>query len=222
MASSLAGSARQSTTTTLTSEVCRMRPSAAEPNSTTERRSAANTRRAAAVNSLSAVRTVSGSGADPAAMGQRRGGRSGVEAVEPGGVGAGDLELVFGAGILEVARDDLLRVRPGRSLVRVVGRPHHLVDTDEMAAGDADEVVDVGGPHLALKVLARFQLIGEAGGDPLALEGAIHALQIIGQPADIVLGGDDLQLRKAVEHAREDQHAERLLDLVRQHRGAHV
>src|SRR5258707_9242942 len=105
-----------------------MRLSAAEPNSTTERRSAANTRRAAAVNSLSAVRTVSGSGADPAAMGQRRGGRSGVEAVEPGGVGAGDLELVLGTGVLEVARHDLLRMRPGRGLMRVVRRPHHLVD----------------------------------------------------------------------------------------------
>jgi len=136
-------------------------------------------------------------------MGQRSDRRSGVETVEPGGVGAGDLELVLGAGILEVARDDLLRMRPGRSLVRVVGRLHHLVDTDEMAAGDADKVVDVGRPHLALEVLARLQLIGEAGGDPLALEGAVHALQIIGQPADIVLGRDDLQLGEAVELMRE-------------------
>src|SRR6267143_3849561 len=222
MASSFAGSTRRSTTTMLTSEVGRKRPSAAEPNSTTERRSSANTRCAAPVNSLSAVRTASGSSADPAAMGQRSGTRSGVEAVEPGGVGAGDLELVLGARILEVARDDLLRVRPGRGLVRVVGRPHHLVDADEMAAGDADEVVDIGGPHLALEVFARLELIGEAGGDALALEGAVHALQIIGQPADIVLGGDELQLWKAVEHAGEDQDAERFLDLVRQHRGAHI
>ena len=51
----------------------------------------------------------------------RRCGRLGVEAVEPGGVAARDLELVLGAGILEVARDDLLRVRPGRGLVRIVG-----------------------------------------------------------------------------------------------------
>ena len=32
-----------------------------------------------------------------------------VEAVEPGGVAAGDLELVFRTGVLEVARDDFLR-----------------------------------------------------------------------------------------------------------------
>jgi hypothetical protein len=51
---------------------------------------------------------------------------------------------------------------------------------------------------------------------------AVHALQIIGQPADVVLGRDDLQLREAIEDAREDQHAERLLDLVRQHGRTHV
>src|SRR3984893_18125284 len=148
MASSFAGSTRRSTTTTLTSEVGRMRPSAAEPNSTTERRSSANACRAAAVNSLSAVRTASGSSADPAAMGQRRGRCSGVEPVEPGGVGARDLELVLGGRILEVARDDLLGMGPGRSLVRVVGRPHHLIDADEVAAGDAHKDVAGGGPPL--------------------------------------------------------------------------
>src|SRR5215472_11397423 len=105
--------------------------------------------------------------------------RLGVEAVEPGGVAAGDLELVLGASILEVACDDLLRMRPGRGLVRVVGRPHQLVDADEMAAGDTDKVVDIGGPHLALKVLARLQLVGKTGGDALTLEGAVHALQVI-------------------------------------------
>src|SRR5215472_5456827 len=147
---------------------------------------------------------------------------SGVEAIEPGGVGAGDLEAIFGAGVLEIARDNLLRVRPGRGLVRVVGRPHQFVDTYEVAALVADIVVDVGGPHLALEVFARLQLVDKTGGDALALEGAIHALQIVGQPADIVFGGDDLQFREAVEHAREDQDAERLLHLVRQHRRAHV
>jgi hypothetical protein len=107
-------------------------------------------------------------------------------------------------------------------LVRIVGRPHHPVDPDEVAVGDADEVIDVGGPHLAPEILAGLQLVGETGGDALALEGAIHTLQIVGQPTDIVLRRDDLQLRKPVEHAGEDQHAERLLDLVRQHGRAHV
>src|SRR6516225_11491116 len=79
-----------------------------------------------------------------------------VEAVEAGGVAAGDLELVLSAGFLEVARHNFLRVRPGRGLVRVVGGPHQLVDADEMAAGHTDEVVDIGGPHLALEILARL------------------------------------------------------------------
>src|SRR5438309_8651282 len=96
-----------------------------------------------------------------------------LETVEPGGIAAGNLEFVLGARVLEVARYDLLRMRPGRGLVRVVGRPHQLVDADEMAALDADEVVDVRGPHLTLEVLAGLQLVDEAGGDALALEGAV-------------------------------------------------
>src|SRR5580704_16057573 len=213
MASSFFGSTRRSTRTTLTSEVARRRPSAAKPNTTTERTSSANACCAAAVNSLSVVRTASGNWAETAATSQP-GVRLSVETVEPGGVGAGDLEAVFGAGVLEVARDDVLRMRPGRSLVRVIRRPHQLVDADEVPVGDADIVIDVGGPHLTLEILARFQLVRKAGRDALALEGAVHALQIIRQPADIVLGRDDLQFREAVEHAREDQHAERLFDLV--------
>src|SRR5437879_9055672 len=58
------------------------------------------------------------------------------EAVELGDVGARDLEPVLGGGILEVARDDLLRVRPRRALVRIVGGPHELVDTDEVEVGE--------------------------------------------------------------------------------------
>src|SRR6516225_1174896 len=145
-----------------------------------------------------------------------------VEAVEPGGVAAGDLELVLRTCVLEVAGDDLLRVRPGRGLVRIVGRPHQFVDADELSALNADIVVDIGGPHLTLEILARLELVGKAGSDALAFESAVHALQVIGQPADIVLGRHDLQLREAVEHAGENQRAERLLDLVRQHGRAHI
>src|SRR5882724_5147156 len=82
--------------------------------------------------------------------------------VEPGGIAAGDLEDVLGAGVLEVARDDLLRMRPGRGLVRVVRRPHHPVDTDELAALHSDIIEDVGGPHLSREILARLQLDPEA------------------------------------------------------------
>jgi len=62
-----------------------------------------------------------------------------------------------------------------------------------------------------------FSLLVKPGGDAPAIEGAVPALQIIGQPADVVLGRDDQQLPEAVEDAGEDQHAERLLDLVRQY-----
>src|SRR5215467_16368568 len=111
----------------------------------------------------------------------------GVEAVEPGRVGAGDLVAVLWAGVLEVACHDLLRVRPSRGLVRVIGGPHQLVDPNEVAALHADIIVDIGGPHLALEVFAGLQLVREARGNALAFEGAVHALQVVGQPADIVL-----------------------------------
>jgi len=44
-------------------------------------------------------------------------------------------------------------------------------------------------------------LLVKPGGDAPAIEGAVPALQIIWQPADVVLGRDDLQLGEAVEDA---------------------
>src|SRR5690349_13380561 len=156
-------------------------------NSTIERKSSAN---AAAVNFAQRrahrLRQLSGSGRYLAA-----GERLGVEAVEPGGVRAGDLEAVLGAGVLEVARDDLLGMRPGRGLMRIVRRPHQLVDPDKVAVGDADIIIDVGGPHLALKIFAGLEAQFPARGVPIAFKGAVHALKVIGQPADVVFRRDD-------------------------------
>src|ERR1700732_5547530 len=103
--------------------------------------------------------------------------------IESGNVAAGDLEDVLGAGVREVARDDLLRMRPGRGLVRVVRRPHHPVDADELAALHPDMIEDVGGPHLPCEILARLQLYPEVA---RALGEPVHALKEIGDPAAIV------------------------------------
>src|SRR5258705_4872945 len=83
--------------------------------------------------------------------------RSELEAVELGRVAARDLELVLGARVFEVAHHDVLRVWPGRSLMRIVGGPHELVHANKMTIGHADVVVDVGAMHLALEVLPRLQ-----------------------------------------------------------------
>src|SRR5439155_289319 len=117
---------------------------------------------------------------------------------------------------------DVLRVRPRRRLMRIVGRPHELVDADEMTVGHADVVVDVRTVHLAVEVLTRFQRQLEAGREPTPLEGAVHALQVVREPPAVVLGRDDLEVREAVEHAGEDEHAERPFDLVREDRRTHV
>src|SRR5213593_2513924 len=125
--------------------------------------------------------------------------RSEREAVELGDVAARDPEPVVRAGVLEVARDDNLRVGPRRGLVRIVGGPHELVDADEVAVGDPDVVVDVGAIHLALEVLAGLPGELEAGRVATALEGAVHPLQVVRQPAAVVLRRDDLQIWEAVE-----------------------
>src|SRR5262245_15962050 len=144
------------------------------------------------------------------------------EAVELGDVAARDPEAIVRAGLLEVAGDDLLRMGPRRSLVRVVRGPHQLVDADKVAVGHADVVVDVGAVHLAPEVLAGLEPELEARRGAAELEGEGHALQVVRQPAAVVLGRDDLELREPVEHAREDEHAEGALDLVREDRGPHV
>src|SRR5215469_16704442 len=88
---------------------------------------------------------------------------SDCEPVKLGDVTAGDLESVRGAGVFEVALDDLLRMRPGRGLVRVVTRPHDAVHADKVATGDADKIVDIGRPHLPPEILARLQLLRKPG-----------------------------------------------------------
>ena len=98
----------------------------------------------------------------------------------------------------------------------VVGRPHDPVHADEVSVGHPDVVVDVGAVHLALEVLAGLQAQLEPGRVAPALEGAIHALQVIAQPATVVFRRDDLEIRKAIQHPGEDEHAEGALDLVRE------
>ena len=106
--------------------------------------------------------------------------------------------------------------------MRVIRRPHDAVDPDKTAVRDADIIIDVGRPHLPLEIFAGLQLLRKAGRGARAGRDPVHTLQVIGDPADIVLGRDDLQIREAVEHAREDQHAERFLDLVAEHGRAHI
>src|SRR5262245_63006150 len=87
-----------------------------------------------------------------------------LEAVELGDVAARDLEPVVRARVLEISGDHVLGMWPRRSLMGVVGGPHHPIHPDEMAIGHPDVVVNIGAVHLALKVLAGLQLDLEPGG----------------------------------------------------------
>src|SRR4029450_6817143 len=80
------------------------------------------------------------------------------KAVQPGRVVPNDQELFFLGNSLEVPFDHLPRMRPGRHGVRVVGRPHDVLDPDELAARHSHPIVDEGREDLTAEVLARREL----------------------------------------------------------------
>src|SRR5882762_6005996 len=59
-----------------------------------------------------------------------------VKAVELGDVLSDDLALLHLADVLEVACDNITRMWPGGGGVGVVGRPHHVIHSNAMPAGD--------------------------------------------------------------------------------------
>src|SRR5215831_9002228 len=144
------------------------------------------------------------------------------KAVEPGRILADDLAPLFPWDSLEVALDDLPRMRPGRHGVRIVRGPHDVLDPDELAARDPHAIVDERREDLAPEVFAGREL--QRG----RIEIAIFVLRLIEllqeerDPAHLVLGGDELEIRESLEHAGEDQHDERPLDFVTEHGRAEI
>src|SRR5882672_3059001 len=142
-----------------------------------------------------------------------------VKAVELSDVLSDDLALLYLADVLEVAFDNVARMWPGRGGVGVVGRPHHVVHPDPVPAGNPEGVIDERAVHLASEVFAGLQ--GQLcrprrhrTGWAEAREAPVHALQIVRQPAAVILGRDDLQAWEPFQHAGEDEDAKGFLDFV--------
>ena len=103
--------------------------------------------------------------------------------------------------------DDLLGVGPGAVGVGVVAGPEDVLGADQVAGGQAGDVLHEGGAHVAAEVGAGGRVGGEAVGaaqEAVALEGVVQALHEVGDPADVVLDREGDQVRVALEDAAED------------------
>src|SRR5215510_10827619 len=144
------------------------------------------------------------------------------KAVEPRHVFPDDLPPLFLRDSLEVALDDLPRMRPGRHGVRIVRGPHDVLDPDELAARDPNPIVDERREDLAPEVVAGRELQRGRVEIAIFVLGLIEPLQEEWNPADLVLSGHEPEIRESLEHAGEDQHDERALDFVTEHGRAEI
>src|SRR5262245_61164999 len=78
------------------------------------------------------------------------------EAIELGGVAAGDQAALVVRHVLEVLGKNLARLRPRAVGVRIVGGPHDVVQPAAMALRHARQVLDEGRVSLAVPVVARL------------------------------------------------------------------
>ena len=104
--------------------------------------------------------------------------------------------------VAELVGGDALRVRPVRVGVRVVGRPHDLVEADLVAVADAVGVLDERRPHVVAEVLARHPGQAHAGAEPATEEVVVEVVAEVGDPADARLDRDDPHARDTARTPR--------------------
>src|SRR5207253_979261 len=112
----------------------------------------------------------------------------------------------------------LARARPGRVAVRVVARPEDVLEARLVAQLHPGMVLDEGRVPLAVPVAARR--LGDDGLRPEAvlLEGRVHALEVVRDPADAGLDHDEDEARVALADAAEDELRDQLADPHRRER----
>src|SRR5436190_9080126 len=100
------------------------------------------------------------------------------------GVAGDDLVAFVGRHVGHGVVDDLARVRPVVAVVRVVGAPHEVVDTNRVAVGDAEAVVDERGRQVAEPVVRRR--LGDRDVAPRAVApvAVVHLLEQVRDPPD--------------------------------------
>ncbi len=102
--------------------------------------------------------------------------------------------------------------------MRIVGRPHHVIDPHPMAVLDADRVVDEGRMDLPVEILAGPEGERSRVQVPELLEALVPPLEDEGQPTHVVLRRYDLQAGEPFQHPREDEESQGALHLVAQGR----
>src|SRR5690242_16428687 len=138
-----------------------------------------------------------------------------VQFVELAHVGVQQLVPARRWQIGHVTCDHVAGVRPSRILMRVIVRPHAVVDTPPGKHLAADDVVKKRRVDLLGKIFAGQPRHGYLFGVAVALERFVALAEPEWHPADFVLYRDDLQPGVAFEHPGKDHIKERVLDLAR-------
>ena len=104
-----------------------------------------------------------------------------------------DLALVLFAERREPLVGQGFGVGPGRLRVRVVARPHDVVDPDVVALAQADRVLHEGAEHLPAEVEARWLLQLALRPVPVLLPQVVGVVLEERDPADLALDRDELE-----------------------------
>src|SRR5439155_18169461 len=102
--------------------------------------------------------------------------------------------------------------------VRVVARPHDVLDPRLAMELHAGPVLDQGLVPLAVPVEARRLGDDRSGPEAVLLEGRVHALEEVRDPADARLDDDETQARVARADAAEDELGDELAHAERRER----
>src|SRR5437016_1811059 len=108
--------------------------------------------------------------------------------------------------------DRFTRARPGRVAVRVVARPEDVLQARLVAHLHPGMVLDEGRVSLPIPVAARRLGDDRLGPEAVLLESRVHALEVVGYPADPGLDHDEDEARVALANAAEDELRDQLAD----------
>src|SRR5579875_1326805 len=124
--------------------------------------------------------------------------------------------------------DILARMRPGGVSMRVIGGPHQVVHTDQIAQPDTGFVFNEGSVDLAMEIVTGRHRQFQPRPEAMALIDAVGALEEIRYPADVAFHRDDCELGKQFADPAEQQPRQRFhvadgvdQDLTR-HQAAHI
>src|SRR5581483_8117453 len=126
------------------------------------------------------------------------------EAVELGGVERAHASALGGGHVAEHLVDDAARLRPVAPVVRVVGRPHHVLDAQHVPVHDGVAVDHERGAPVAAEVEAR--LVRELHREPRAVSppAVVELLEDVRNPPAPGLDRDPEEVREAIVDAGAD------------------